>query len=299
MSLTKVCTKCAREFPATVEYFHRQKDCRLGLNARCKECRGAKFGVRFPNRVYKTKEGFKICTGCRQELPMNDEYFVKHSTAKDGYTTKCKVCNGSSYGVHRPNMVLSVPDGHKICSVCRETKEIKEFSKLKDNKDGYMSRCKTCDYAVHKEMYTNNPNTLHKKKAYNKKYRIKYYKTEKGKMVNIINCQRRKSRKQNVIFNYSKEDWKETLEFFNHECAYCGETGKELEQEHVIPLSNNGHYTRQNIIPACSFCNGSKHNHPMEEWYKNQSYFSQTRLKRIYKWTKYDENRDTIQLSFL
>ncbi len=35
----KTCTKCGLEFPATAEYFHRNKDKRNGLSERCKSCR--------------------------------------------------------------------------------------------------------------------------------------------------------------------------------------------------------------------------------------------------------------------
>lgn len=299
MVQTKVCKKCKRELPATLEFYHRKDDCKLGLRPQCKECRGTSFGIHAPNRVMKAKEGHKICTGCKNELPVTDEYFVKQARSKDGYISKCKQCKGTSYGVHQPNKAISTPEGHKICSVCREIKQITEFPVMRANKDGHASRCKPCDYEVHKKMYNKNPETLAKKKTYAKNYRIQYYKTEKGKMVNIINCQRRKARKQNAIYNYSQQDWDETLAFFNSECAYCGVTGKELEQEHVIPLSDTGHYTRQNIIPACGRCNGSKHNYKMEEWYSKQPFFSAKRLNKIYKWTKYSKDSEEIQLSFL
>jgi 5-methylcytosine-specific restriction endonuclease McrA len=36
--LRKRCTKCEREFPATIEYFHRHPKAQYGLQTRCKEC---------------------------------------------------------------------------------------------------------------------------------------------------------------------------------------------------------------------------------------------------------------------
>lgn len=33
------CTKCRREFPATTEFFHIQKEGRYGLKSKCKQCR--------------------------------------------------------------------------------------------------------------------------------------------------------------------------------------------------------------------------------------------------------------------
>ena len=35
----KVCTKCGKEFPATEEFFYKQKTGKFGLHATCKTCR--------------------------------------------------------------------------------------------------------------------------------------------------------------------------------------------------------------------------------------------------------------------
>ena len=35
---TKICTKCEKEFPATLEYFNKHKKCKYGLNSTCKDC---------------------------------------------------------------------------------------------------------------------------------------------------------------------------------------------------------------------------------------------------------------------
>lgn len=34
----KICTKCKNKFPATAEYFHRNKTTADGLNRQCKNC---------------------------------------------------------------------------------------------------------------------------------------------------------------------------------------------------------------------------------------------------------------------
>ena len=38
MNYTKRCTKCQGEFPATLEFFHKQKTGKYGLVSRCKQC---------------------------------------------------------------------------------------------------------------------------------------------------------------------------------------------------------------------------------------------------------------------
>ena len=69
---------------------------------------------------------------------------------------------------------------------------------------------------------------------------------------------------------------------FGNCCAYCGSyEGLNIQLEHVIPRSKEGAHCLSNIIPACATCNRSKFNYPMEKWYKQQSFYSYQRLKRI------------------
>lgn len=67
---------------------------------------------------------------------------------------------------------------------------------------------------------------------------------------------------------------------FGNCCAYCG-GGGDMEIEHVDPISKGGLHDIGNIVPACSSCNTSKRNHPMEKWYRAQSFFNEIRLHQI------------------
>ena len=102
---------------------------------------------------------------------------------------------------------------------------------------------------------------------------------EQRKLNNLIYRQR----KRVLISTLKINQWKHCLTHFNHQCAYCSRTVN-LEQEHVIPVSKGGHYTADNIIPACRSCNASKHNKSLEEWYINHESYSEERLKAIYQY---------------
>lgn len=80
------------------------------------------------------------------------------------------------------------------------------------------------------------------------------------------------------------EEWQETLWYFNYECAYCGDDDtQKLTFEHVIPFSKGGPFTKENIIPACQYCNGSKNDRDLEDWYKSKDYYNEKRLNKIVK----------------
>jgi len=81
------------------------------------------------------------------------------------------------------------------------------------------------------------------------------------------------------------EDWKFVLNYFDYECAYCGEKNN-LEQEHIDSVSNKGLYEIGNIVPACRRCNASKGNKAMEEWYSQQKFYTETRCQKILNYIK-------------
>jgi hypothetical protein len=52
----------------------------------------------------------------------------------------------------------------------------------------------------------------------------------------------------------------------NYTCQYCGEYGKKLECDHVIPVSRGGSHQDDNLVAACFKCNRSKRDKLIEEW---------------------------------
>lgn len=65
------------------------------------------------------------------------------------------------------------------------------------------------------------------------------------------------ARKRSLPATLSTDEWEAIKAAYRHRCAYCGER-KKLTQDHVKPVSENGPYTRDNIVPACKSCNSSK-----------------------------------------
>ncbi|HCG7747325.1 TPA: HNH endonuclease [Vibrio parahaemolyticus] len=69
---------------------------------------------------------------------------------------------------------------------------------------------------------------------------------------------------RNILSNlgteqFSEEDWFATKAYFNHQCAYCGES-KELVIEHAIPINKVylGEHRLGNLVPSCKECNSAK-----------------------------------------
>lgn len=111
---------------------------------------------------------------------------------------------------------------------------------------------------------------LEHKKQYMKNYMREYRNKQKALTQNDKLCEN----------GLPMNEWIEVLNFFDHECAYCG-CKEGLEQEHIIPVDKGGRYVIGNIVPSCRKCNASKGAKEMQEWYSKSDVFSQERLEKI------------------
>jgi len=65
------------------------------------------------------------------------------------------------------------------------------------------------------------------------------------------------------IISYEKEANRK----YGRRCFYCnGRLTNFWEVEHKIPRSRGGSDKIENLVPACTICNGSKHARTFEEW---------------------------------
>lgn len=167
-------------------------------------------------------------------------------------------------GKYEPDVMYS--DGvpyMKVCSFCGHTKPISEFPKNGVDEYGnqlYRDDCKVCYNIRRRENRT------------------------KKKHTDFIGGQKRRGEESP---DFSHQEWKECLIFFQGECAYCGATtrkGQRLTRDHLEPISSGGRTIQSNIVPACASCNSSKGAEDFREWFMKQPFFSQERLNRIFKW---------------
>ena len=183
-SITKVCTKCGREFPATLEYFHKNKCGEYGLHAQCKECKNNKKRTR--NNPPNTNSSIlQRCTKCGKRLPATTEYFYKQKAGKYGLANECKECSNhrgwewrhreelaqrqALLEAHRKKMdeekarkieARKPLVAEKTCSKCGKTKPASEFHANASTKDHLSSYCKDCNNKAAKERYYHKLETM-------------------------------------------------------------------------------------------------------------------------------------------
>ena len=91
---------------------------------------------------------------------------------------------------------------------------------------------------------------------------------------------RRRASRRAALVPVSLVQLQRRSNLFGGQCAYCGATGK-LTVDHVLPLKLGGLDEAANILPACVRCNCSKQATPVEQWYRNQPFFSNARWQLI------------------
>ena len=108
------------------------------------------------------------------------------------------------------------PVRKKVCTTCKIEKEITEFSKDKNEKDGYTYNCKVCRNKRYNEWAKNNKDKIREKNAKKSESRKAYYQSERG-----VESSRRAHLKRK--YNMTLENYGELLEKQNGVCEICGE----------------------------------------------------------------------------
>lgn len=300
---TKICKGCGKEYSLESGFFYKDNAFKDGYKSRCKIC----YKNRIKIQKIISKEGYKICTKCQNELLASDEYFKVKKGGKYGLDAVCKDCQHDAYINKREYYI------NKSKKYYEENKE----TILEKSKD-YNIEHKKDKKIYDKEYAIKNKGTKSKyAKEYVKKnkekieeYRKKYYKENKERITIINNRwklnnldrvriirKRRKNKKKTSISTLTVEQWQQIKQKFKNKCAYCGKE-LPLEQDHFIPLSKGGEYTINNIVPACRHCNASKNNSNFLEWYPKQEFYSKKRENKVLKYLDY-KNKDIQQLKIM
>ncbi len=154
----------------------------------------------------------------------------------------------------------------KTCTKCGKNKDLEEYYRNANHKDGRQPECKSCRIAVQKEYAKSDKgkavNAKHMKSAKGKATQSKYMKTDKGKATAARrnnNSRYWKSKTLNDLhakeFNYIIYDCQD------NKCACCGRTfNKNLKptRDHIYPVSKGGDFTVHTVQALCQSCNSKK-----------------------------------------
>jgi len=149
----------------------------------------------------------------------------------------------------------------KECRECRETKNIEEFYKDKNSKDGHRGVCKVCANTRVVQWFKDNPE---KRKEHERRYA-----RANRDWVNSKTAMRRAARKKAQVEDLGSKYLEHVFDFYGRKCLACPR--EDVTLDHVVPLSKGGSHGYRNFQVLCLSCNTSKNNRS-ETDYRDYTY---------------------------
>ena len=196
----------------------------------------------------------KTCTKCGVEKALNE--FYRNASKRDGYQYSCKACSeeyNRKWRTANPEKVREA--GRKWAAANPE-----HDRKWAAANPEYARKWRAANPEYYRKWRADNPEKL---RETTRKWRADNPEKLRAK------DQRRRARKKALPSTLTERQWEAIKADYGYACAYCGagwhEINGVLHQEHVIPVSQGGGYTKENIVPACNSCNSRKSGRTPEE----------------------------------
>lgn len=133
---------------------------------------------------------WKVCSKCK--LSRELAWFAHSKNESDGFYRNCKECkrviDRKRYERRKAKCLIQLT-GTGVCTKCKETKEINNFSVSYLNKNGRMSWCYECFKGHKKERYWQKPE-LSREKA--REFNFNYYWKSDGRLISSLKYQAKK-----------------------------------------------------------------------------------------------------------
>jgi HNH endonuclease len=254
----KCCSKCKQLFPATAEFFYRDRNKKDGLYTICKTCGQTKDRPKQSNDKIQsdTLEGQKRCAKCKKICPATTEFFQRDRNRPDGLYSYCKKC----------------------CVERNGSPEVRELKKAYNQSYYKIPEKRSQILSQRKENYHNNPevrqyaldyNKLPHVREYQRSYLKDYNKRPEARAKNRANKHVYRSREKSVAGKHTAQQIRDLLKRQKYKCYYCGKKfekkdgGYVYNIEHTFPISrvagtdipaNDISY----IVLSCYPCNRDK-----------------------------------------
>ena len=221
----KKCTLCGVTYPAAPEYYHRDKQGKFGLVARCKVCM-----ANLQREYLKTKEG----KATRRRYKQSEKGRESRRRYKRG-------------------------EAGQEAEKRRRGSEARRMAQAKYRQSESGKQV----YRKQRARYRNTPHEQSQRRKYFKSDSYKstsrrYWSSPEGKEVRRAQNSRYRANKLSAGGSFTPEEFKALCKFYGNKCLCCKSQGVPLEADHVVPLSKGGSNDIGNIQPLCRSCNGRK-----------------------------------------
>lgn len=156
----------------------------------------------------------------------------------------------------------------KLCRTCDETKPLEAFSKCSRNSDGLQTKCKECFSAYYKSTadvqkarfaeWRSNPDNVERAKETRRAYKA----SEHGRMKikSLKSARRAKERGAHLVDPDISDAFGIVIDMYGDVCMHPECDRRDIELDHVIPLSLGGAHSISNLQVLCEHHNRAKGN---------------------------------------
>lgn len=199
--MTKICTKCGKELPATLEYFSSRKRNKDGLHELCKTCRTARDKTYRQEHIEQYQETTRAWKEANKERidALNSAYAASHKARKSQTNKAWHERNRE----HKNAMVKQWAAKNRA----RRNKTI--IAWRENNRESYN--------AILRRYRLSNPEKM------------------------AMQEERRRSRKNNLPSTLTKDQWERIKNGFGNRCAYCGTSGKLAQEHFIAVANGGGY----------------------------------------------------------
>lgn len=213
----------------------------------------------------------KRCSKCGEVKPRTTEYFAPRKDRKAKFQSWCRTCQKS----HRQKRYHENPDKFREAAKAYQKanpQKVHEYNVgyYRKNIERMRKRAKDYYWQDPEKHRTASLQYIHNHPTDPDKVRQRVHLWRKQNPdKHNANNQNRRAKANNLPATLTHTEWEDIKAAYGYACAYCGKAWFEidgvLQQEHVIPLSQGGGYTADNIVPACQDCNSRKHDKTPEQ----------------------------------
>lgn len=214
----------------------------------------------------------KQCNKCKDYFPPTIEYFHRNGNK---LRNSCKQCINSQVKQIRNNN----PDYAKNWYADKEKRKQYETDWRERNKE-YLSECKKQYNNQNREYIAQKKHSEYILDRDRKLIKVAIYRKENPEK-RRIQRHKRITRQRELPFSFTKDDWNNCLEYFNHCCAVCEKPliglFHTVALDHWIPLNDPKcpGTVPGNVVPLChakkggqDCCNNLKHDFEPVTWLK-------------------------------
>jgi hypothetical protein len=261
----KCCNPLGSWLPATTDYFRVNPKGKMGLHPSCKECEKAR------NRDYM----YKVRADPSQRERLLE--ISRKADKKRANDPKRKADNRARWERRKLDPEYKQAERERSRQRYRESEVYRDY-----HREYNREYRKGEKYKTRVRAYKRTDKYRAYRREYNSRAEVReYYR---------LHSLRRRSKRNELDFDFSAEDKRRALQYFNGCCAVCGRQLNDLFGEHTgamdhwVALSKDGPTIASNLIPLChgvDGCNNSKHDYEPQEWLEKK--FGKRKAKRILK----------------